>query len=854
MKIAPETNYRIIKYLESNQLSNLTRGKNKVDCLISIKQIPIMKTNKLIFALILMITSVATHAQELTQTIRGTITDADGINPIIGASVLVLDSSNKFGARADVNGDFSIPNVPIGRKALKITAVGFQQQVIPNVELTSGKQVVLNIKLQERIKSLKKVVIKTRKKGHVGNEMSLISGNAISVEETQKYAGSLQDPSRMVTALAGVSGLGSEFDNDIIIRGNSPKYVQWRLEGIEIPSPNHFSQLGGSGGAISALNGDLLATSDFYTGAFTAEYGNVLSGVMDMKLRKGNNKKREYSIGVGLLGSDATFEGPFKKGYRGSYLVNIRYSTLAPAQALGVFDATDGIPKYRDAAFKLYLPTKKLGTFSLFGITGNSVLEETGTDSIYEQIGDNEFMNYKEPWSEWYQTNFYTGGINHTIPVSKKSFLKTTIAYASNGILADETLSLSGIVQDSLGLKLKDTSRATYTDFYSKNTQNTLRVGTKLDMKINSQHKIEVGTKFISMQAKSFEKYFDDDLGKDQTLLDFNESINSVRSYASWKYRVREKLTLVSGLHHFHVLFNGENSLEPRLAARYQIDPKSSVTAGYGRHSTMESIPNYFAKVENSNGTLTEPNRDLELLKADHFVLGYKRKLSKNLNAKVEVYYQRLFNLPVHNNDSSFFSTINEVNDFDNIDLVNKGTGKNYGIELTLEKYFSDNYYFMLNGSLFDSKYTSLENIERNTVYNSNFSMNALYGKEFVKLGKKKNKVIGLNGRINYTGAKRIIPLYRNANGQAIFNTATNSFRDISKAYENGLDNLFQVNFGASYKINRPKATHEFTLDIINLLNNKANVYEFYNPRFENNTGYVTQLSLLPNILYRVHF
>jgi hypothetical protein len=357
-----------------------------------------MKTIKLLFAVLLVFSSFNSFSQNLTQTIRGTITDADGINPIIGASVLILDSTNKHGGRTDVNGDFSIPNVAIGRKALKITAVGYQQQILPNVELTSGKQVVLNIKLQERIKSLKKLVIKSRKKGHVGNEMSLISGNAISVEETQKYAGSLQDPSRMVTALAGVSGLGSEFDNDIIIRGNSPKYVQWRLEGIEIPSPNHFAQIGGSGGAISALNSNLLATSDFYTGAFTAEYGNVLSGVMDMKLRKGNNKKREYSVGIGLLGSDATFEGPFKKGYRGSYLVNIRYSTLAPAQALGIFDATDGIPKYRDAAFKLFLPTKKLGTFSLFGITGNSILEEEGTDSLDEGVGNNEFIKAEEPF------------------------------------------------------------------------------------------------------------------------------------------------------------------------------------------------------------------------------------------------------------------------------------------------------------------------------------------------------------------------------------------------------------------------------------------------------------------------
>lgn len=813
-----------------------------------------MKAIKVLLVLVLCLSVSLAEAQNLTQTIHGTITDADGKNPIIGASVLLQDSANSIGARTDINGDFKITDVPIGRVSLKISTVGYKTQFVPNVVVTSGKEVFLNIAMQENIKKLKKVVIKSNKKGELRNEMALISGNSITVDETQRFAGSLQDPSRMVTALAGVSGLGSEYDNDIIVRGNSPKYVQWRLEGIEIPSPNHFAQLGGSGGAISALNGNLLATSDFYSGAFSAEYGNVLSGVMDMKLRKGNNKKREYSIGVGLLGSDATFEGPFKKGYRGSYLVNIRYSTLAPAQALGVFDATDGIPKYRDAAFKLFLPTKKFGVFSLFGITGNSELYEEGIDSTKEEIGSNLFTNMEESYSELYRTNFYTTGINHFFPISKKVFLESTISYATNGILADETISQKGVLQDSNEVIIRDTAKSKYTDFYGKATQSTLRVATKLNIKLNAQHKIQVGTKYISAQHKMLEKYFDDDLGKDQTNLDFNEGIASVRSFASWKYRINDKLTMISGVHHFHVMLTGENSVEPRLALKWQLDNKSFLTAGYGKHSTMESIPNYFAKVQMPDGSIQEPNRNLGLLKAHHYVLGYNRRVGKKLNAKVELYYQSLYNLPVHNNDSSFFSTINETNDFANIDLVNRGSGTNYGMEITLERQFSNNYYYMANASIYDSKYKSLENVERNTAFNGNYSFNALFGKEFTQLGKKKNKVFGFNTRLIYTGAKKIIPLLRDANGNARIDPVTNSVRDINRAYETGLDNLFQINAGISYKINRPKTTHEFSIDVINALNNKARVFEFYNPREDNNVGYSRQLSLLPNILYRVHF
>lgn len=814
-----------------------------------------MKTTKALSVLALLLCFSITKAQNLTQTIRGTIIDADSKQAVIGASILVLDSTNSYGAKTDIKGDFALTGIPIGRTALRITAIGYKVQTVPNVIVTSGKEVILNISMQEKLKKLKKLVIKSRKKGVVGNEMSLVSGNSITVDETQRFAGSFQDPSRMVSSLAGVSGMGSEYDNDIIVRGNSPKYVQWRLEGMEIPSPNHFSRLGGSGGAISALNSDLLATSDFYTGAFTAEYGNVLSGVMDMKLRKGNNKKREYSFGFGLLGMDGTAEGPFKKGYRGSYLANIRYSTLAPAQALGLFDDTDGIPKYRDAAFKLFLPTNKLGTFSIYGLMGVSTSGDTGVDSISnKKITDNLHANYQRDWSEEYGTDFYTTGLKHFLPLTEKTFLETGISYAENNIMSIDKTSISGQLIDDNQSYLRDTTKSQFTDFYGKGTQQTIRVGTKLNVKLNPQHKIQVGTKYILANHKIKETYFDDDENRERTLIDFDKGIGSIRSFASWKYRISEKVTLVSGLHHFHVLLNNENSIEPRIALKWQLDTKSSISAGYGKHSTMEAISNYFAKVEMPDGSIQEPNKNLELLKANHYVLGYNRRIGKNLNAKIELYYQGLYNLPVANNDTSYFSTINETSDFSNVDLVNKGTGNNYGIELTLEKFFSNNYYYMLNTSVYNSKYTALDNVERNTAFNGNYTFNALFGKEFVQLGKKKNKVFGFNGRLIYTGAKKIIPLLRNPDGSLAVNPATDSYRDFSNAYNNGLDNLFQVNLSCSYKINRPKATHEISIDVMNAFNGKARVYEYYDSKVEGNVDYVRQLSLLPNFLYRVHF
>ena len=180
------------------------------------------------------------------------------------------------------------------------------------------------------------------------------------------------------------------------------------------------------------------------------------------------------------------------------------------------------------------------------------------------------------------------------------------------------------------------------------------------------------------------------------------------------------------------------------------------------------------------DGSISEPNRDLDLLKAHHYVLGYEKRISENLMVKAEIYYQSLYNLPVENNDTSYYATINEGLEFRYVDLVNKGTGKNYGLELTLERFFNNNYYYLINGSLFSSTYKSLDGIERNTQYNSNYLINILCGKEFENLGKNRNKTLGLNAKVFFSGGKKIIPLLRDAQGGLAVDSENNSFWDLS--------------------------------------------------------------------------
>jgi len=757
-----------------------------------------------------------------------------------------------IGAVTDFDGAFRLENVSVGRITLLLSYVGYGKQTIANIVVNSGKEVILDLHMQESVYNLNEAVITAgENKGQAMNEMALVSARSISAEETSRYAGGVNDPSRIVSSFAGVA-TAQDGGNNIIVRGNSPKYIQWRLEGVQITNPNHFADQNSAGGSISALNNNLLATSDFYTGAFAPEYGDVLSGVYDIKLRAGNNEKFESTFGFGLLGTDFTVEGPFKKGYGGSYLVNYRYSTASIAGDLGLVDL-GGVPNFQDAAFKILLPTKTAGTFSIFGLAGQSdFIFEDVTPELWNTPGDGSMRaDINEDFKK--ESYLLTTGINHTIPVSKNSFLKTSLSYSSDGI-KDEVFELKTIdLYDSNGEFLSDSVSSRTLNFDSDLRNSSYQGAITLHSKLSAKSKIEVGTKYSLFAFDFNQSRLQGDVPTRFTVADFDETIGTIRNFVSWKHRLNEDITVVAGIHNMNVLLNNESTIEPRLAVNWKLNGTNSIHAGYGSHSTMESIHNYFAKVESEDGTITQPNKDLELLKAHHFVLGYEKRFSENLIGTVELYYQDLYNLPVENLDTSYYATINEGLEFQYVDLVNKGTGKNFGAEFTLERFF-DRYYFMVNGSIFTSTYKSLEGVERNTQYNGNYLVNVLVGKEFENLGKKNNQTLGLNGKLFFGGGKKVLPLLRDDQGNLTVDAENNSYWDYDRAYENKIEDIYQITVSASYKWNKPRATHELFLNIDNLTNTRGKLSEYYDESKENSIGYVTQFGIFPNLMYRVHF
>ncbi len=783
----------------------------------------IMKTiyRLIVLGILLLLFEGTSQAQIITQSIKGKITDEDSRSEIIGATVVIANSNPLLGGATGVDGQFRIDDVPIGRVTLLISSIGYKERVLPNIEIGSGKELYLEITMQEHIAQLDEIVINAREnQSEINNEMAMVSARSFSVEETKRYAGAFNDPARMVSNYAGVQGSADE-SNYIAVRGNSPTTVQWKLDGIAIPNPNHFTEEGEAGGGINVLNSAMLSNSDFYTGAFSPGYGNVMGAVFDMRLRQGNQDKREYSFSAGILGIDFTLEGPFSKKGKSSYLVNYRYSTLAILDDLGIVDF-GGVPKYQDLSFKFRFPTKNAGIFTLFGLGGIS-----GVDEQYvNETGETEATGK-------YGSKLGTINLHHLYFFNANSSLESYISLSQNGSTGEFNKPINN----------PNIFEKRYSDNLDKYT---LQFNTAFNTKINARNTFRTGIMYSQFYF-DFNQKIRNDEDILETWLDDKANTGLAQAYATWKHRWNENLAISGGLHYSYTPQGNSGALEPRLSAKYKWN-QQSITAGVGLHSQMPSLPVYYSQVPDDQGNSTQPNLNLGLMRAMHYVLGYDRLITSNLYFKAEVYYQSLFDIPVENELTSTYSLLNATGGYTYKSLVNGGSGSNYGIELTLERYFQNDYFFMFTGSFYESKYQTLENVERNTQFNGNYITNGLIGKEFHVGDPTKNKIVSLSTKAMYSGGLRYTPINLEESQEA-----GHGVYDEQLAFTERSEPIIKIDLAAAYRWNKRKTRQEIKLDIQNVTNNAANVSQFYNSETEE-IVFGTQWSIFPVISYTIQF
>jgi len=331
-----------------------------------------------LFLLIAVCISCIANAQNNKQNIRGKILDKASQTSVFGAKVELIIGTSVKTTSTDEKGNFIFSNLSPDRYIIKVNFIGYKEVMIPNVIVTSGKEVILDITLEDEFKTLDDVVVKASNRSNTINKLSTVSARTFSMEEVNRYAGGRSDPARLVANFAGVT-TSDDSRNDIIIRGNSPNGILWRIDGMNVTNPNHFASVGTTGGAVSALNTNLLKSSDFFTSAFPSEYGNATSGVFDLGFRSGNTTKRETTLQMGVItGLEATTEGPINKEKNSSYLVGYRYSLAGLAQNVGIDIGTNSTPVYQDLSFKIDGGTSKIGKFSTFGILATSKIDLEG--------------------------------------------------------------------------------------------------------------------------------------------------------------------------------------------------------------------------------------------------------------------------------------------------------------------------------------------------------------------------------------------------------------------------------------------------------------------------------------------
>lgn len=772
----------------------------------------------------ILLNTMIVFGQQQVQVVRGVIIDQQSKRGVEQASVLIPGTNR--GSVTDSSGAFVIYEVPVGRVTIQVSHIGYEPLQLHNIVVESGKETVLNLELLEKLSvTQKEVVISAGREKLTSKQMATVSAVAFNAEDSRRFAGSRNDVARMASNFAGVNSV-NDGSNDIIIRGNSPLGLLWRLEGVDIPNPNHFGSLGATGGPVGMLNNNVIGQSAFYTGAFPAQFGNATAGAFDLSLRKGNYNKYEFTGQIGFNGLELGAEGPFSKKSKASYLIYYRYSIPGLLKSLGV-DVGVGaaVPSYQDISFKIDVPTKKAGVFTLFGIGGKSNIDFKG------ELKDTSNF-YNDPYSNLYNaTKMGVAGLKHTYFFNTSTSYTLTVAATGSNVTTR---------QDSL-----DADRVPHKNYREDGNEWRYVASVVVNKKFSASDRLTAGVTADQLHYSYSDSILDREYGFKPFLTERNHT-ELVRGFAQWQHRFSNRLTLNTGAYAQHLTLNKKTSAEGRVGIRHAFNNAGAFTLAYGTHSQMQTLMTYFHETR-SGDNFIQTNRNLGFTKSNHIVAGWEQALKNAWKYKVEAYTQLLSNVPVERRPTDW-SALNLGAGYGagpEDSLVNKGKGYNYGVELTVDKPFSNGYYALATVSVFDSKYKGSNGIMHNTVFNGHYVVNGLAGKEWQIRGMH---TVAADVKITTAGGKRYTPIDEAASkqaGRAIYYDER-SFEEKTKAY-------FRLDLKLTYRMNNKGFMQEFFVDFQNITNHK----NIFNQWYDSRAGKIrtqNQLGFWPNFNYRIQF
>ena len=761
----------------------------------------------------------ATETATVSQTIRGQVCDVASGEPMIGVTITV-ENGTTLATVSDLEGNFIIKNVPVGRHSVRATFIGYEPVLLKEQLVTSGKELVLTLKMRESISELGEVVVKPRVNKQLPlNEMAQVGARMFSVEEATRYAGGMADPARTASMFAGVATGGAT--NGISIHGNSPQMLQWRVEGVEVNNPNHFAEITEAGGGIfTSLNGTVLANSDFLTGAMPAEFGNALSGAFDMKMRVGNNTKYEHAIQVGTLGVDFASEGPLGKGSKASYLVNYRYSFLEIAKKIHAINMDKETLDYQDLSFKLNMPTAKAGTFAVW-FTG---LIDNFENEVPDRSDWKTLWDMNDSWS--HQRNCAVG-VTHNYRFKTGGTLHSSVAYTG--------------AYRKLGITNYDEQMAATPGMEGRNAEWSVIISAQHQHKVSSRYTMQNGFEHRHMAFNTWLDWIHEAGGPLYRVYDSDGYTGLTRLYSSHKVALSNRLSTVAGVNVMWFNLNNQWLVEPRASVQYKTSPTSTLSLAYALNSRKESTDTYFVKEAS--------NEDLGLTRSHHISMSFAQRLGENAMLKIEPYWQWLFDVPVE--QGTTYSIINHTNFFQDRALVNEGAGRNYGIDLTLERYLKDGFYGMLTATLFKSEYRDAQGQWHHSRQDRGWITNILGGKEWM-VGKSRKNVFGVNGRLTLMGGDRYTPIPEGITFEEVMMRPDKTIPQIDGLDPYNAQKGMNVGyaFSVKYTINKRHTSHHFILEYLQMRTFQGQTFNLRTHEIEDQFTSLT----FPNIAYRVEF
>jgi hypothetical protein len=774
--------------------------------------------NKLLLTLFFYLAVTCASAQDLMQVVRGKISDRLTGIPMAGAGIRLVGSAGEHTSVSDEHGIFSI-TAPIGRYKLSVSFTGYQT-FHDEVLLIAARELVVNVAITRGETVLEAVEVRS------STAVDDLPGlQSLSVEKTLRVPANFFDPVRVVTAYPAVVAANDQ-SNAIIVRGNSPNGLLWRLNGLNIVNPNHLSNAGtlsdrpaSNGGGVNILSAQMLDRTDFYFGAMPPNYGNALAGVVDMKLRDGSRTSYEYTAQASLIGLDVAAEGPFTKKQNSSFVANYRYSTVGLLSAIGVNFGDEAIT-FQDLSFHGSADIGGGGKFSFFGFWGFSSNEFEGKES-------DEWEEDKDKYDIEYQAETYALGANYAVPLAKGKFsaglaysaseqerqalISSLIPQFERNVQSDEYRSSASVVSSNIRYERR------------AGEKNSVEIGVVTDLLSNDVASARVTGCFICGNTR-IDRVSGDSKGA------------LIQPYLNLASALSPVIGLNAGIRYVNYTFNATSAVEPRIGFSVKPSNISGLNVAYSLVSQTQLPQTYY-----SGG-----NEDLGFTRSHHVDLNYWQHVTEGMKLRGGIFYQYLFDVPVEQDPASTFSTLNIIDEAAPADLVNEGTGENYGVEATIEKYFYSSTYMLLGGSYYESTFVAADGIERDSRFNGNYTFNGLYGKEWIK--PSRNRTIGVTARMLYLGGlreSRVVVAKSIDDAQTVY--------DDTDPYSEQLKDYFRVDLRVSFRKNKPGYTRTFALDIQNLSGNQNEASHYY----DMTQGKVVtkyQLGIIPILVYRIDF